>query len=293
MCLRNWLQVGIWSVTCLAGSVSAHTMFLKPGSAVAEPGETIDVFVINGTFLESENRIRKASARSSGVYGPDGKELEFADRSWERDGKMSILRATLAEPGNYIIGLSNYPQKVTLDGDEFNYYLRYEGLLDQIDEREDLGESGTEVVEEYQKFAKALVQAGAQQSDNFAQELGHEVEIVPITNPYTLGVGDVFRARVLRDGEPLQNMRVFATHEGHLPVDDEGIYDEAVKVQSDADGVIEFEITATGKWYVRFIDLRRVSDSEYWYSGMLASVGADEKRIVYESKWATLTFEIR
>ena len=137
------------------------------------------------------------------------------------------------------------------------------------------------------------MQVGDEQTENFAAELGHEVEIVPLTNPYTLNAGDSFRARVLRDGKPLANMRVFATHEGYMPQDDEGIFDEAAKVVSDAAGEVEFEITAPGKWYVRFIDLRRESDSEYWYSGLLSSIGADEKRIVYESKWATLTFEIR
>jgi uncharacterized GH25 family protein len=113
------------------------------------------------------------------------------------------------------------------------------------------------------------------------------------TNPYTLAVGDKFRATVLRDGEPIQGIRVYATHEGYLPQDDEGIYDEAVKVISDTDGRIEFEVSEAGKWYVRFIDLQRESDSEYWYSGLLVSLGADEKRIVYESRWATLSFEIK
>jgi uncharacterized GH25 family protein len=171
--------------------------------------------------------------------------------------------------------------------------LRYEGLYEQKEEREQLGETDTAAVEQFTKFAKALVQVGNVDSSNYATELGHEVEIVPITNPYTLEVGDSFRARVLRDGSPIAGMRVYATHEGYLPQDEEGIYDEAVKVRSDADGIIEFEISDPGKWYVRFIDLQRESDAEYWYSGLLVSLGADEKRIVYESKWATLSFEIK
>lgn len=293
MRMRKASLMILWATTWFAGSALAHTLFVKPDPFVTAPQEQIEVNVINGTFIKSENRIKKSMASSAAIFGPGGEELEFADEDWISVDKMSVLRARFPEPGNYIIAVSNYPQKITIEPDNFNFYLRYEGLIEQHAEREALGEAGIEVVEKYRKYAKALVQVGDEQSDNFAAELGHEVEIVPITNPYALSVGDVFRAKVLRDGKPLANMRVFATHEGYLPQDDEGIYDEAVKVISDADGLIEFEIMKPGKWYVRFIDLRRESDSEYWYSGLLSSIGADEERIVYESKWATLSFEIR
>lgn len=281
------------TIFLLAGGASAHTLFVKPDPFVTSPEETIEVNVINGTFLKSENRIKKSMASSAEIFGPGGDKLEFADDDWISVDKMSVLRARFPESGNYIIAVSNYPQKITMEPDDFNFYLRYEGLIEQHAERKELGEAGVEVVEKYRKYAKALVQVGDKQTGNFAAELGHEVEIVPITNPYTLSAGDVFRARVLRDGKPLANMRVFATHEGYLPQDDEGIYDEVVKVVSDAEGLIEFEIVESGKWYVRFIDLQRESDSEYWYSGLLSSIGADEKRIVYDSKWATLSFEVR
>jgi uncharacterized GH25 family protein len=281
------------SALCLAGLASAHTLFIKPDSFIVEPNQPISVSVINGTFLKSENRIKEPMTRSAEIIGPGGAEYDFASDDWVSVGKTSVLSAQFADPGNYIIAITTQPQKVTLDADTFNYYLRFEGLVEQKDEREKLGESDFEVVETYRKFAKAIVQVGGEQTSSYATELGFDVEIVPMTNPYTLQVGDVFQARVMRDGEPINGMRVFATHEGYLPQDDEGIYDELVKVISDENGVVEFEITDPGKWYLRFIDLRRESDSEYWYSDFLASIGADEKRIVYESEWATLTFEIQ
>ena len=293
MRLHKKLSVLLVSSLGLVASASAHTLFVKPDSFTVEPDEEMSINIINGTFLKSENRIKKSMASSAEIIGPGNEEFDFADDDWVSVDKMSVLRAEFDEPGNYIIAVTNRQQKISLDAETFNRYLYHEGLYDQKAEREELGEVDIEVVEKYQKYAKALVQVGSTQSENFATELGHEVEIVPITNPYTLAVGDVFRAKVLRDGAPIENIRVYATHEGYLPQLEDGKYDEAVKVRSDSDGIVEFEITEAGKWYVRFIDLHRESDSEYWYSGLLASVGADEKRIVYESKWATLTFEIR
>jgi uncharacterized GH25 family protein len=292
MRLRNFDLTLLLSVVLLGGSASAHTLFVKPDPFVTDPQTMMEVNVINGTFLESANRVTRSMAKSADIIGPGDAELDFANDDWVSTRKMSVLSAEFDAPGNYLIGVSTRPSKVTLDADTFNYYLRYEGLFDQKDEREKLDETGVAVVEQYEKFAKAIVQVGAGQTSNFATEVGHDVEIVPITNPYSLQVGDVFRAKVLRDGAPIQNIRVYATHEGYYPEDAEGIFDEAVKTRSDEAGIIEFEITDAGNWYVRFIDLERETDSEYWYSGLLVALGADEEKIVYKSKWATLCFEI-
>ena len=218
----------------------------------------------DGTFVTSESRLSKSSIRSAAIFGPNAIEIDLDGQNLMYSGKETLLKASLDEPGTYVIAASTRARKVVLDAESFNFYLRYEGLSDEQRERAELEEANADAVERYSKFAKAIVQ-----------------------------VGDTFRARILRDGEPLSGELVYATHEGHYSADEEGIFDEAVKVRSDAEGMIEFEITATGKWYVRFIDLERLSDSEYWYSNILVAMGVQERQVSYESKWATLTFEIR
>ena len=48
-------------------------------------------------------------------------------------------------------------------------------------------------------------------------------------------------------------------------------------VRTDKNGIAKIKLGGTGKWYVKFINMMRLSD----------------KKINYESKWATLTFELR
>ena len=48
-------------------------------------------------------------------------------------------------------------------------------------------------------------------------------------------------------------------------------------VRTDADGVARFVLDSPGKWYVKFINMVPVSAPD----------------LDYESKWATLTFQIR
>lgn len=277
----------------VGGEAAAHTLFIKPDTFMVEPGSGLAVKLIDGTFVTSESRLDRSSIRSAEIVGPNESVRDLETQELLHSGKVTIIETGFDSPGTYLVGVATKPRKVVLDADSFNFYLRYEGLFDEQQERAELEESNIAVVERYSKFAKAIVQVGDARTSNYSQEMGFDVEIVPLTNPYSLGAGDVFRARILRDGKPLANEWVYATHENHYSPDEEGIFDEAVKLRSDDEGMIEFQVDAAGKWYVRFIDLERLDDAEYWYSSILVALGQQEQQISYESKWATLTFEIR
>jgi len=276
----------------LSGSLLAHTLYIKPESFFVAPHADVTLPLINGTFIDSANRVTTSMMHSVTVVDPDGRQYEPDEEQWSYDGKVSYLKVGLGSPGNYVVGVETRPRKVILEPEVFNYYLRYEGLWDDRDEREALQETELGVTERYIKYTKAILQAGDDQSDSYATELGYEVEIIPLVNPYRLQVGDTFRARILKQGEPLTGELVYATHEGHYLADDEGIFDEAVKTRSNGNGVIEFDLTAPGRWYVRFINLNRMDEPEYWYTNLLVMLGVEDERVFYQSRWATLTFEI-
>ena len=277
----------------LAVQAGAHTLFIKADSFFVEPGQDVVIPVINGTFETAEARIQSGRMQDARIVGPNGNEADIDDGQWSHSGKLTKLTASFEQPGNHVIGIASRAAIARITPENFNFYLRYEGLDDEDKERQQLEETDVAAAERYQKYAKAIIQVGAETSDNFDAVFGYPVEIVPLVNPYELTRGDTFRARILRDREPLANELIYATHEGHYDMSAEGIFDELVKVRSDANGEIEFVLEDAGRWYVRFIDLERTGDQEHWYSGMLVAVGAEEPRIPYRSAWATLTFEIR
>jgi hypothetical protein len=151
-----FLAVMLLSAILFVDDASAHTLFVKPEYFVVEPQDMVAVSLIDGTFLKSENRLRKSTAAVE-IIGPGDVEHDFANDDWVSVDKMSVLSARFAEPGNYLIGATTRPRKVSLDPETFNYYLRYEGLFEQKEEREKLGETETAAVEQYTKFAKAIV----------------------------------------------------------------------------------------------------------------------------------------
>ena len=283
----------IIAATLFTVQVAGHTLFIKPDTFYFERDKDVVVSMLNGTFEVSEAKVITRRVSDVSVIGPDGSNTDVPDEQWSHDGNVTNLSMNFSQHGNYVIGVGTRPAIIRMAPDKFNFYLRYEGLADDAAERNDLGEDGIGAAERYTKFAKAIIQVGDKQSDNYGTVLGYPLEIVPLVNPYTLSSGDVFRARILKDNKPLTGALVYATHEAHYDLSDEGIYDELVGLRSDDQGEVEFVLEDAGRWYVRLIDIERTGDEEHWYSGILVFLGAEEPRIPYESLWATLTFEIR
>ena len=286
-------RIAIAVILLVTAQAGAHTLFFKPDSFFLTTGQDVKMALINGTFVTSENRVPPNRMLDATIVAPDGSDIKIADDQWSFSGKVTNLSARFEQEGNYVIGVGTRPMMARVAPENFNFYLRYEGLEDDAKEREALSETGIGAAERYQKFSKTILQVGEAQSENFDTEFGYPVEIVPLQNPYELEVGDTFRARILKDGAPLANELVYATHEGHYDLSEDGIIDELVSVRSDENGEIDFVLQEPGRWYIRFIHLTRMGDKEYWYSRILVSLGAEEQRIPYESFWATLTFEVR
>ncbi|MDX2411901.1 MAG: DUF4198 domain-containing protein [Woeseiaceae bacterium] len=289
-------KLAVWAVVpvlaFLAMQAGAHTLFFKPATFFVAQGQEVKIPLLNGTFVDSANRIMTSRMDDVTMIAPGGDEVDVDSSHWSYNDKISNLTVNFELAGNYVIGISTRPSIVRITADNFNFYLRYEGLDDDAQERNALGETDIGAAERYSKYSKAILQVGQDKSDNFGAVLGYPVEIVPLQNPYALGKGDVFRARILKDGQPLANELVYATHEGHYEISDEGIFEELVRVRSDENGEVEFVLAEEGRWYIRFIHLTRMGDEEHWYSGLLIFLGADEPRIPYKSLWATLTFEV-
>ncbi len=277
----------------VATAARAHTLFIKPESFFFPPSRQVSIPLLNGTFVHSESKVITRRMSDVAIIGPNGERSMPQATDWRHDGDVTILDTVFGAPGNYVVGVGTKPTKTHIAPDNFNDYLVYEGLSDDARERGTLQETALGAAERYSKFAKAILQVGSTRTDSYATVLGYPVEIVPLENPYEAKPGSMFRARILKDGQPLADELVFATHEGFYDLSPEGRYEELVTLRSDQDGIIQFQLTDAGRWYVRFIHLTRLGDAEYWYSKLLVWLGVEDPRIPYESLWATLTFEVR
>lgn len=266
---RSWIS-GVLLIG-VAGSLGAHDLFLVLGSHFVAPNSTAEIRVINGTFTESETAVTRSRLRDVSVVS-GGTRRRLDTTAWTPREKDALLRVPVAEAGTYVIGASLVPSQITIEGKDFTGYLREEGLTAILRDRAQRKTTGEPARERYAKHVKAIVQVGDARTMDFGAILGYPAELVPVNNPYALRVGQTLRVLSIVEGRQSGGETVIAGGRTQT-----GARIPRQAVVADADGVARIRLTHRGRWYVKFIHMEPVvSDS-----------------LDYESKWATLTFEVR
>lgn len=266
--------VGMVLVMLLAvtGALQAHDLFLRLDSFFVSPGASARIRVLNGTFSKSENSVTRVRLSDLSIVGPAGRTRPDTTL-WSAKGDTSIFTVPTTTAGTYVVGASLKPSEITLKAKDFNLYLADDGIPDVLAARRRSGELTKDATERYSKHVKALLQVGTERSSGFDTVLGYPAELVPLNNPYSSRPGGWLRVRALVDGKPVANQLVMSggrpPRGGRLPVR---------SVRTDSDGVARIRISETGQWYVKFIHMAPVSG---------------DPKLDYESKWATLTFQVR
>jgi hypothetical protein len=268
----------------VAATLEAHDLFLRLDSFFVRPASAVEIRVLNGTFSKSENAITRDRLRDISVVGPAG-WVHLDTTVWEAKGDTSRLNVRIGATGTYLVGASTLPREITLEAKDFNAYLADDGIPDVLAARRREGELGKKATERYSKHVKALLQAGDTQSNGFDTVLGFPAELIPLNNPYLPRTGGWLRVRALVDGKPVANQLIVA---GGRPPRGGRLAEH--RVRTDASGVARIRITDKGQWYVKFINMERFTGDRATHPpGTPTGSPVPD----YESKWATLTFEIR
>ncbi|MGD8699970.1 MAG: DUF4198 domain-containing protein [Gemmatimonadales bacterium] len=258
---------------CVASLVNAHDLFIKLESYFLAPHATVTIPILNGSFVLSENAITRDRVIDIALVSAAGR-MAIDTTAWAGDTAYSdttFLTIKTGDPGTYVVGASTEPRDLGLAAADFNDYLEHDGIPDVLEARRRSGELDKDVRERYAKHVKAVLQVGDLRDDAYRVELGYPAEVVALVNPYSLAVGDEYSFLCLVDGEPVANQLVILGGErgGELV--------EEVRKRTDDAGTITFVIDSPGKWYVEFIHM----------------APSEEPDIDYESKWATVAFEVR
>ena len=269
MALAAVLTVGF--LLASAGLALAHDMFAKPATFFARENSDVMVRVLNGTFTGSLNSIARVRLRDVSVLSPSGRATVDTS-AWNASGDTSTFVVHTGAAGTYVVGAATRPNVLAMTADTFNMYLGEEGIPDVLAARRRAGELKLPAKERYSKHVKSLIQVGSKRTEDYATPLGYAAEIVPLTNPYSLRAGAVLRVKTLVDGNPVARQLVLF---GGRTANGARIAERSTR--SNANGVAAVPLRARGMWYVKFINMQK----------------AQGDTVDYESKWATLTFEIR
>ncbi|MGH7710960.1 MAG: DUF4198 domain-containing protein [Gemmatimonadaceae bacterium] len=270
--MKSALSIALLLLLAVAATLAAHDLFIKPAQFFLTPNTSSQAYIVNGTFTRSENAVTFDRVRDLSIVAPAGHTHPDA-ASWSAKGDTSVLRFTTGAAGTYVLGVSTLPRVLRLEGKDFNAYLTSDGVPDILATRKRDGELGAPARERYHKHVKTLVQVGDLRSEHFATALGYPAELVPLENPYALDRGATLRLKALVDGQPVANQYVVTG--GRTKA---GSRLTSAGLRTDAEGVVRVPLRSAGQWYVKFIHMVKVA----------GDTAAD-----YESKWASLTFEVR
>ena len=268
----------LWSVLVLTSSnLIAHDMFLKLRSYIVEPNTKVTLALYNGTFDKSENIITRDRMIDVSVVGPTNQRNRINKNQWRDGWYESLLDLDLKSSGTHVIGLSTEARIIELSAEDFNGYLKHDGILDVLEARKKSGEINQPARELYSKHVKTVIQVGAKHTESFNINLGYPIEIILSQNPYKLIKGDELGFQVLRDGKPVVNQLVYASFAGFHEHAGEGSHVETATMKTNSKGFGKLKISENGEWYLRVIHM----------------VKSDKEGIDYESNWATFTFQIQ
>ncbi|MBA3341523.1 MAG: DUF4198 domain-containing protein [Gemmatimonadaceae bacterium] len=270
--MQRRLAILILLVLAGATALQAHDLFLRLDSFFVEPGSSARIRVLNGTFSKSENSVARDRLIDLTLLGPQGRTHPDTTM-WSATGDTSVLTVSPPTAGTYVVGASLKPREITLVAKDFNQYLADDGIPDVLAARRRDGELMKDASERYSKHVKAIIQAGAARTSGLDTELGYPAELVPLTNPYDTQSGGWLRVRAMVDGKAVPNQLLVTG--GRTP---RGTRFTERRMRTDTNGVARVRITQKGQWYVKFIHMVPVTG---------------DPKLDYESKWATLTFQVR
>ncbi len=254
----------------LVASIFAHDLFLKTDSFFLQPNAKFTVKIMNGTFQSSEGAVSYARLNDVSVIAA-GQTTHPKETDFTKNDTTAFMNLTTGAAGTYVVGLSTKSREIALKAAEFNEYLKEDGLPDTLEDRRKTGELEKDVKERYSKHVKAILQVGKNQTDDYKTVLGYPVELVPQQNPYKLNKGDSIEILCLKNGVPLAGQVVLAGREEKEKLT------LAPELRSDKNGIVKLRLDGPGKWFVKFINMAKL----------------DDPNLNYESKWTTLTFEMR
>jgi uncharacterized GH25 family protein len=267
----------VCTIAFVASTAMAHDLFLVVPDHDLPEDSAATVSLINGTFDTSENSIDRDRMIDVSVVDGAGLIVHPTEDQWRDQDDATLLDFKTGSAGTYVVGVSTKARGIDLSAEDFNEYLKHDGVLDVLEARRKQGALNRGAHERYSKHVKTILQVGKLATDTYRLRLGYPLEIVPLANPATLKQGDHLEILVLAGGKPVSGQLVYASYAGFHSDDEDGGHHEAVSARTDDSGLATIAISQPGRWYVRLIRM----------------IESAEDGVDYESNWATLTFEVR
>lgn len=184
-----------------------------------------------------------------------------------RDRMLAVGNLTTRSPGATVVGMRTNSAHLELSADEFNKYLKEEGLIQVLKTRERFGLADAPGRENFSRCAKSIILVDGQ-SQGYDKQIGLPLELSLKTDPLALRTDQPFSIQLTFLGEPLANTLIKAQLKADPPIE--------LSATSDAQGRVDFKLPQGGLWLFNAVHMEPSSEDD-----------SD-----WESLWASLTVQL-
>jgi uncharacterized GH25 family protein len=261
----------IATLLTVISTLLAHEFWLSPDKFIYQKGEKINIRFFVGENFEGENwKGNNEKVQSLKLYfGGVSDDLS----AYISEEKGDSLEMTMLDEGTNLVAFNSTNSYLELEASKFNEYLKEDGLTDAIEYRKQNNETDSASKEYYQRCSKTLIQVGKVKDKTFSVATDLPVDIIPLSNPYSLRNNDTLAVKILFRNTPLRNTLIKIWQRN---------IDKTIKTDltSDGNGEIKFPVSATGKWMISVVKMVRLENDPKAHP---ISIG-------WQSYWGSLTW---
>ncbi|MFK7902896.1 MAG: DUF4198 domain-containing protein [Nitratireductor sp.] len=256
----------------------AHEYWIEPEQFEYKTGENLKADLKNGedfqgysySYIKDSTKIYSITSQSTTIT-PN-----------QRTGNRPAFNYKIKDQGLHIASFQNRFDRITFKSfEKFETYASAQGLDGIVERHEKRGLSKEEIVEEYARSAKALVQVGDLESNsntqNADQLTGLTYEFVVDKNPYSLSQNDALPLTLFYEGKPMANKQIKVFRESLLEENDVEIF----KLRTDENGKAKISLQGGGKFLLSSVHMIEGDDDP------TTKIGE------WQSYWASLVFGIK
>jgi len=243
-------------------SVRAHEFWLEPTNFAPAVGTSVPITIRIGQNFAGD---------TYPFLKEDFKRFSVVDRRGEKpvkgvDGDDPAVTMKFPEPGLATVIHYTTSESVRFDTwDEFESYLKSEGLEHIAEKHRESGRPMRGIKEIYYRCAKLLMNVADGAGEDLAS--GLPLELVAERNPYKLREGDMLPVRLLFNGKPIAGIQIMAMNKT-AP-------DKREIVRTDSDGRALVPLPMSGTWLLNAVHM---------------IVPAARDKADWTSYWASMTF---
>jgi uncharacterized GH25 family protein len=225
----------------------AHEFWLQPQQYLFSAGDEVNIrFRVGDGFAAGENwKGNQERVNELKLYYADVTDnLKTALSADEGDS----VQFSLFEEGTAMVTFNSINSYLELEAPKFTDYLLEDGLTSAIDYRKKHNETDSISREFYQRSVKTIVQVGSKKTDIYKKQTSLPLDIIPLSNPYSLGNLQTLKVKILFKGLPLANAKMSVWYKMPDTVTDTSFI-------SDVNGEISFPVTTSGEWMVSCVHM--------------------------------------